>query len=73
MRTDFDVFVAASPNDRHDEFIGTSRPLGTAAQNTEKDRWVCWAIGHAQDGATISLSSPKLDSAERQLFCSRAQ
>jgi hypothetical protein len=55
MRTDFDVFLAASPNDRRDEFIGTSRRLGTAAQNTEKDLWVCWTIGYARDGATISF------------------
>lgn len=44
MSADFDGFLAASSNDRHDAFIGASQRLGTAAQNIEKDFWVCWTL-----------------------------
>ena len=44
MSTDFDSFLAASLNDRRDAFIGTSQRLGNAAQNIEKDFWVCWTL-----------------------------
>jgi hypothetical protein len=44
MSADFDGFLAASPNDRRDAFIGASQRLGTAAQNIEKDFWVCWTL-----------------------------
>ena len=44
MSTDFDGFLAASLNDRRDAFIGASQRLGTAAQNIEKDFWVCWTL-----------------------------
>ena len=61
MKRDFDILLAASPNDRRDEFIATSQRLGTAAQNIEKDFWVCWTIGHTRDGATVPFSTPLLD------------
>ena len=44
MSTDFDSFLAASLNDQRDVFIGTRQRLGTAAQNIEKDFWVCWTL-----------------------------
>lgn len=44
MSTDFDGFLAASSNDRRDAFVGASQRLGTAAQNIEKDFWVCWTL-----------------------------
>ena len=44
MSADFDGFLAASPNDRRDAFVGASQRLGTAAQNIEKDFWVCWTL-----------------------------
>ncbi len=44
MNADFDGFLAASSNDRRDAFVGASRRLGTAAQNIEKDFWVCWTL-----------------------------
>jgi Nucleotidyl transferase AbiEii toxin, Type IV TA system len=44
MSADFDGFLAASPNDRRDAFTGASQRLGTAAQNVEKDFWVCWTL-----------------------------
>ncbi len=44
MSADFDGFLAASPDDRRDAFIGASQRLGTAAQNVEKDFWVCWTL-----------------------------
>ena len=44
MSADFDGFLAASLNDRRDALIGTSQRLGTAAQNIEKDFWVCWTL-----------------------------
>ena len=54
MSVDFDGFLAASPNDRRDVFIGASQRLGTAAQNIEKDFWVCWTLdvlfNHLQAG-----------------------
>ena len=54
MSADFDGFLAASLNDRRDAFIGASQRLGTAAQNVEKDFWVCWTLdalfNHLQAG-----------------------
>jgi hypothetical protein len=54
MNADFDGFLAASPNDRRDAFTGASQRLGTAAQNIEKDFWVCWTLdalfNHLQAG-----------------------
>ena len=54
MSADFDGFLAASSDDRRDAFIGASQRLGTAAQNIEKDFWVCWTLGalfnYLQDG-----------------------
>ena len=50
MNAGFDGVLAASSNDRRDAFIGASRRLGTAAQNIEKDFWVCWTIGYARAG-----------------------
>jgi hypothetical protein len=44
MSADFDGFLAASSNDRRDAFVGASQRLGTAAQNIEKDFWVCWTL-----------------------------
>lgn len=44
MNADFDGFLAASSNDRRDAFVGASQRLGTAAQNIEKDFWVCWTL-----------------------------
>jgi Nucleotidyl transferase AbiEii toxin, Type IV TA system len=44
MSADFGGFLAAPPNDRRDAFIGASQRLGTAAQNIEKDFWVCWTL-----------------------------
>jgi hypothetical protein len=44
MSVDFDKFLAASSNDRRDAFVGASQRLGTAAQNIEKDFWVCWTL-----------------------------
>ena len=44
MSADFDGFLAASPNDRRDAFIGASQRVGTAALNIEKDFWVCWTL-----------------------------
>jgi hypothetical protein len=54
MSADFDRFLAATPDDRRDAFIGASQRLGTAAQNIEKDFWVCWTLdalfNHLQAG-----------------------
>ena len=44
MSADFDGFLAASSIDRRDAFVGASQRLGTAAQNIEKDFWVCWTL-----------------------------
>jgi hypothetical protein len=62
MSIDFDVFLTASPNDRRNAFVGTSRRLCTAAQNTDKDLRACWTIGHTRDGATVPFSAALLDS-----------
>lgn len=48
MNAGFDGVLAASSNDQRDAFIGASRRPGTAAQNIEKDFWVCWTIGYAR-------------------------
>lgn len=44
MTAGFDTFLAATADDRRDAFIATSRRLGTAEQNVEKDFWVCWTL-----------------------------
>ena len=44
MSDGFDVFLAASEDDRRDAFIAAGRRLGTAEQNIEKDFWVCWTL-----------------------------
>ena len=36
--------IAASDDDRRALFLATSRRLGTAVQNVEKDFWVCWTL-----------------------------
>lgn len=44
MNPDYSRLIAADPVDRQDLFVGTSRRLGTAPQNIEKDFWVCWTL-----------------------------
>ena len=44
MTSGFDIFLAASNEERRDTFLGASRRLATAAQNIEKDFWVCWTL-----------------------------
>jgi hypothetical protein len=44
MNPAFIKVISASPADRRDIFLGTSRRLGTTLDNVEKDFWVCWTL-----------------------------
>ncbi len=58
MNAAFARFLSASADDRRDAFVGAAQRLGTAAQNVEKDFWVCWTLdalfnGKASDGPRL--------------------
>ncbi|MFT4027885.1 MAG: nucleotidyl transferase AbiEii/AbiGii toxin family protein [Novosphingobium sp.] len=44
MNPAYSQVLAADAADRRDLFIGAGQRLGTAAQNIEKDFWVCWTL-----------------------------
>lgn len=44
MNNALDTIIAAGDGERRDLFTGAASRLGTAAQNIEKDFWVCWTL-----------------------------
>lgn len=42
--SDYEVFLAASAEDRRGVFLAAANRLRTAEVNVEKDFWVCWAL-----------------------------
>lgn len=58
MNPAFNLVITASDNERRDLFLGTAARLGTAAQNVEKDFWVCWILDALFNG--LDEGSPRL-------------
>lgn len=54
MNAAFATFLSASVDDRRDAFVGAAQRLGTAAQNVEKDFWVCWTLDALFNGKPVS-------------------
>lgn len=50
--------IRASASDRLGLFLATSVRLGTAAQNVEKDFWVCWTLDVLFNG--LDRGGPRL-------------
>src|SRR5262249_46839354 len=53
MNPGFKTFLAATAEDRRDDFLGTGRRLGTPEQNIEKDFWVSWTLDALFNGAEV--------------------
>jgi Nucleotidyl transferase AbiEii toxin, Type IV TA system len=47
----FDTVISAGDAERRNLFLGAATRLGTAAQNVEKDFWVCWTLDALFNGA----------------------
>ncbi len=58
MNSAFNEIIAASDTDRAGLFAEAATRLGTAAQNVEKDFWVCWALDALFNG--LEPGSPRL-------------
>lgn len=57
MNSAFDEIISANETTRAGVFATTAERLGTTAQNTEKDFWVCWTLDALFNGRT---SGPRL-------------
>ena len=57
MNSAFDEIIGTDEQTRSGIFTTTAQRLGTTAQNTEKDFWVCWALDALFNGRT---SGPRL-------------
>lgn len=58
MNEAYREILAASDDDRRDLFLGAARRLGTAAQNIEKDFWICWTLDALFNG--LAAGGPRL-------------
>lgn len=52
MNPNFRDVIRATDAERLDLFLSTAARLGTAAQNVEKDFWVCWTLDALFNGLT---------------------
>jgi hypothetical protein len=58
MNQDFHVVISASDAQRRDLFFTAATRLGCAAQNVEKDFWVCWTLDALFNG--LMAGGPRL-------------
>ena len=58
MNADFLAVIAAEDAERRDLFLGAAARLGTAAQNVERDFWVCWTLDALFNG--LPAGGPRL-------------